>query len=61
MLLSLIFTIGFVLGWLTPRDAFPWMRQLSAWFMRNRHNDRLATATFFLAVAILVVLLLFAK
>jgi len=48
-MLAFLFSIGFILGWLTPRDAFPWMRQLSAWFMRNRHNDRLATATFCLA------------
>lgn len=52
---------GFLLGWLTPRDAFPWMHQLSAWFMRNRNNDRLAIATFFFAVAMLALLLLFAE
>lgn len=58
MILAIMFGLGVLTGWLIPRDAFPWMRRLSAFFMRNRRNDLLAFGTFLFAVAVMALALL---
>jgi hypothetical protein len=50
--------LGLICGWLIPRDAFPWMRRISAWLMRERCNRRLAWQV--VAAALLVFVLMLA-
>lgn len=48
--------VAFVLGFLIPRDAFPWMKRLSVWFMLNRNNTTLARWIIAIALAGLILL-----
>lgn len=53
---TLTFLLGLVAGFLIPRDAFPWMRRLSAWLMRERDNRVLAWRIMLLAAIAFVAL-----
>lgn len=56
MLTAFLCLLAFALGFLLPRDAFPWMRRFSAWLMSRHDNRRLGLAVVALAAAALLVL-----
>jgi hypothetical protein len=53
------FILGFVLGWLVPRDAFPWMKRASRWLMFNRDNKLIARVVISVALAVLILAVAF--
>lgn len=51
--------VAFVLGFLVPRDAFPWMKRLSRWLMFNRDNKLIARVVVAVALAVLILAVAF--